>query len=230
MPATCLLNELMKKRLLLLPVLCLAAGLAVAQSQLYKIVGPDGKVTFSDKPPADANGKISVLKSNVLRPIEGTTLPSFPSPSSLASAKSATASSVAASAPGYATSAELDQALLVVMGMVEITRKVEPMCSTAAPASAKRLALGIRNWGQRNATFIEQQKRILMEVITPAKRAGLQARLASKTEQAVVELNSLSPEGRVKWCERLIANLSSDENDIANVPAVSVPLITNRPR
>ena len=219
----------MNKRLLLLPVLCLAAGLGMAQSQLYKIVGPDGKVTFSDKPPAEASAKISVMKSNVLRPIEGTTLPSFPSPASLASTKSAAAAS-SASAPPYSSSTELDQALLVVMGMVEITRKVEPMCSTAAPISAKRLNLGIRNWSQRNATFIEQQRRILMEVVTPAKRAGLQARLASKTEQAVVELNSLSPEGRSKWCERLIANLSSDENDIANVPAVSVPLITNRPR
>jgi hypothetical protein len=207
----------MKKRLLLLPVLFLAAGLGVAQSQLYKIVGPDGKVTFSDKPPADASAKISVMKSNVLRPIEATTLPSFPSPAS-------------AKPVASGTSAELDQALLVVMGMVEITRKVEPMCSTSAPISAKRLALGIRNWNQRNATFIEQQKRILMEVVTPAKRAALQARLAAKTEQAVVELQSLSPEGRVKWCERLVANLSSDENDIANVPAVSVPLITNRPR
>lgn len=210
----------MKKRLLLLPVLCLAAGLCAAQSQLYKIVGPDGKVTFSDKPPVDASAKISVMKSNVLRPVEGTTLPSFPSPAALASAKPVTSGS----------SAELDQALLVVMGMVEITRKVEPMCSSSAPISAKRLALGIRNWNQRNATFIEQQRRILMEVVTPAKRAALQARLASKTEQAVVELQSLSPEGRVKWCERLVANLSSDENDIANVPAVSVPLITNRPR
>jgi hypothetical protein len=210
----------MKKRLLLLTVLCLAAGVGVAQSQLYKIVGPDGKVTFSDKPPVDASAKISVMKSNVLRPIEGTTLPSFPSPAGLSSAKPVVSGS----------SAELDQALLVVMGMVEITRKVEPMCSTSAPVSAKSLALGIRNWNQRNATFIEQQKRILMEVITPAKRAALQARLAAKTEQAVVELNSLSPEGRVKWCERLVVNLSSDENDIANVPAVSLPLITNRPR
>lgn len=218
----------MNKRLLLLPVLCLASGLGLAQSQLYKSVGPDGKVTFSDKPPVEASAKVSVMKSNVLRPVESGVAPSFPSPSSLSSAKPAPPA--ATNTLPYSSPAELDQALLVVMGMVEITRKVEPLCSSTAPLTARRLGAGIRNWNQRNATFVEQQRRILMEVVTPMKRASLQARLAAKTEQAIVELNSLSTEGRVKWCERLISNLSSDENDIANVPAVSVPLITNRPR
>ncbi len=218
----------MNKRLSLLLILCLASGLGMAQSQLYKSVGPDGKVTFSDKPPADASAKVSVMKSSVLRPVESGATPSFPSPSALSSAKPA--APAAANALPYSSPAELDQALLVVMGMVEITRKVEPTCSATAPLMARRLGAGIRKWNERNATFVEQQRRILMEVVTPMKRASLQARLAAKTEQAVVELNSLSTEGRIKWCERLIANLSSDENDIANVPAVSVPLITNRPR
>ena len=34
-------------------VLGAASGLATAQT-IYRIVGPDGKVTFSDKPPSDA--------------------------------------------------------------------------------------------------------------------------------------------------------------------------------
>ena len=35
-----------------------ATGLANAQ-QVYRIVGPDGKVTFSDKPPAETNAKVT---------------------------------------------------------------------------------------------------------------------------------------------------------------------------
>ncbi|HYD76247.1 glutaredoxin family protein [Ramlibacter sp.] len=37
--------------------LALAAGAAGAQ-QVYRIVGPDGRVTFSDKPPADVTAKV----------------------------------------------------------------------------------------------------------------------------------------------------------------------------
>ncbi len=39
-------------------LLVLASPLAMAQ-QVYKIVGPDGKITFSDKPPAADKGKMS---------------------------------------------------------------------------------------------------------------------------------------------------------------------------
>lgn len=35
-----------------------ATGLANAQ-QVYRIVGPDGKITFSDKPPAETNAKVT---------------------------------------------------------------------------------------------------------------------------------------------------------------------------
>lgn len=40
----------------------LFAPLAAAQ-QVYRIVGPDGKVTFSDKPPLDANAKLAPVVS-----------------------------------------------------------------------------------------------------------------------------------------------------------------------
>jgi hypothetical protein len=217
----------MNKRPLLLLVLSLAMASGMAAPQLYKSVGPDGKVTFSDKPPADPKAKISVLKSSVMTPLESTVVPPFPTPSSLAGPKS---SAPADGAAPYSSAVELDQAVLVVMGLVEITRKVEPICTSIAPLTAKRLAAAIKGWNMRNATFIQQQQRILMEVMTPAKRASLQAKTTSKTEQSVVEVSSLGTEGRVKWCERVIANLSSEDNDIANVPAVSVPLITNKPR
>ncbi len=40
-----------------LAVLALAAAAGTAGAQVYRIVGPDGRVTFSDKPPAEASAK-----------------------------------------------------------------------------------------------------------------------------------------------------------------------------
>ena len=47
-----------------IPILALSTLLAGATSlanaqQVYRIVGPDGKVTFSDKPPAETNAKVT---------------------------------------------------------------------------------------------------------------------------------------------------------------------------
>ena len=35
---------------------CAALGAGVAHAQVYRIVGPDGRVTFSDRPPEDGRG------------------------------------------------------------------------------------------------------------------------------------------------------------------------------
>ena len=54
--------------------LCTAMG---AQAQtVYRIIGPDGKVTFSDKPPANAEqGKIATTGTGAVAAASGTALP-----------------------------------------------------------------------------------------------------------------------------------------------------------
>ena len=54
--------------------LCTAIG---AQAQtVYRIIGPDGKVTFSDKPPANAEqGKIATTGTGAVAAASGTALP-----------------------------------------------------------------------------------------------------------------------------------------------------------
>jgi glutaredoxin len=44
-------------------LLVLASSMAMAQ-QVYKIVGPDGKITFSDKPPASDKGKVTAPETS----------------------------------------------------------------------------------------------------------------------------------------------------------------------
>ena len=46
-------------RLVLAMLLAATAGLAGAQ-QVFRIVGPDGKVTFSDKPPAEPGARAAL--------------------------------------------------------------------------------------------------------------------------------------------------------------------------
>jgi glutaredoxin len=48
-------------RLLLLG--CAAAALALPAQALYKVVGPDGKVTYTDRPPGASEGKVTPLSA-----------------------------------------------------------------------------------------------------------------------------------------------------------------------
>lgn len=52
------LNNVLAAAALVASAACLLASAAHAQ-QVYRIVGADGKVTFSDKPPADSNAKVT---------------------------------------------------------------------------------------------------------------------------------------------------------------------------
>ena len=47
----------------LLPVAAFALLAGAAHAQVYRIVGPDGRVSFSDKPPASANQPVSSQRS-----------------------------------------------------------------------------------------------------------------------------------------------------------------------
>ena len=50
-------------RSLLLRLAALALFASAAQAQVYRVVGPDGRVTFSDKPPVNANQPVSAQRS-----------------------------------------------------------------------------------------------------------------------------------------------------------------------
>lgn len=53
-------SRLPKLRALLCAAACVAAGPSFA---LYKVVGPDGKVTYTDRPPASEQGRVSPINS-----------------------------------------------------------------------------------------------------------------------------------------------------------------------
>ena len=61
-------------------MLALVAGIAVDASaqQVYKIVGPDGRVTFSDKPPADNNAQATTASVAGVPATKGTNLAGLP--------------------------------------------------------------------------------------------------------------------------------------------------------
>ena len=208
----------MIKLTLLFATLSSAAVCAAFAQELYKSVGPDGKVTFSDRPLNVDKSKVSVMRANVLRPIEVAPPPTILAPTP----KRATPQ--VAIAP---LADELEQALLGVMLAAETTSKLEPICGQN-PLLAKEYNIAANAWRQRNATFLDQQKRILAESVAPTKRAQMQTVVSGKTDTAFGEVSALSAAGRVKWCRQAIFDMASGAKDVANNAELALPLITSK--
>lgn len=203
------------------------AACGVDAQQLYKSVGPDGKVTFSDRQPG-GSGKISVMKSNILRPMEQDPLqaskliaPSKPA----ASANVPARPQEEAAAPHAPSTPELEEAVSAVMLLSEVAKKFEPICSPT-PKAAKQYSVAANGWKKRNANFIEQQNRILMEVIDPIKRAAMQNKVAARVDESLLQVTRLDTQWRSKWCDRAVMEMTSSGNDVANNASIAVPLIT----
>jgi hypothetical protein len=199
-------------RLLFLFAGTMAIPCAVAQ-QMYKVVGPDGKVTFSDRPPALAVGKVSVMRSSVLRPLAAPPAPP---------AAPAHPAGVPAAAPAAVVmTPEVEEAMLSVMGQVEYTRRFYGFCS-------KSFSVAARAWKQRNAAPIAQQNRLLMEVASPGKRDELLGKVSAMLADENVKMATRTPAERQEWCAGAVAELDSGKSDIVQPAMMAMPIVPYR--
>lgn len=202
----------MNKNGVVLIISCLLASGAFAQ-QLYKVVGADGKVTYSDRPQYEKANKLSVMKSYTLRPVEQ------PAPATPKSALPAVPID-----PNATITPDVEETMVNIMNMNQIAVQHLQMCS-ATVAGGRAYAAATSNWRKRNALYIEQQKRLLMEVMSPVKRAELQDR----SQAAVTEMTRAVPataQGRKAWCDGAIAELDSKRADINKPVMLSIPITT----
>jgi glutaredoxin len=62
-------------QMLAFSALLAAASAASNAQQVYRIVGPDGKITFSDKPPAETNAKVTAAAGSPRGSVSAASLP-----------------------------------------------------------------------------------------------------------------------------------------------------------
>jgi hypothetical protein len=216
-------------RLFLSVVATLAMPCAIGQ-QMYKVVGADGKITFSDRPALQKEGKVSVMHSYTLRPY--VTPQTAAEISAAAAAKRAVAAKSATLVPGAAEEApvltqEVEDAVVTVMGQVEFSRRFYNSCNSNL-AGAKAFSSAARAWKERNAAPIAHQNRLIMEVVSPSKRDELQGKVAGMLDEEGRKVASRNPKERQAWCAGVVAELNSGKADIVQPAMMAVPIITYR--
>ena len=236
---------------LLTSIVLLALGglnLNSAQAQvLYKSVGPDGKVVYSDQPPASNQYNVLSRPATASNPATATATTPAPSNSTASNtdntmllkgqAKKALALAPAPVAPAPTTTAvtppkpldpALEGAVVGTLGVENLVTQTEKICLETLPTSFKRYSSATEGWQSRNADLVKQAKLALSKAFAASDRPLLQAAIAANNDNMLKRVKEADRYSRIKWCDQSSEEISIGKMDISSKPKLATPLLAYR--
>jgi hypothetical protein len=226
-------------RLLSSALLVAAIAAPAGAAPVYKIVAPDGTVTFSDTPPAGPNsGSYAMVGGRAQaatpapspttntaslaataaptpkRAIAGTRADTMPPPST------ATAAATASTAP----SPELEGAVIGVLGIEDIAVRAEKICVETLPTSFAKYSAALQRWRERNATVVTRARQVLAHSFDAATRTAIETGIPLKNEDVFSPVIAAAPAMRIQWCDRSFAAMDDGTMDVYSNPTLTGPL------
>jgi hypothetical protein len=210
----------------LLPAALLAAlmGAQAAAPQqppepTYRIMGPDGKVTFSDRKPTDPNLRTRELGQVVTAPL---LTPAGSQPFDLRPATTFPPNARTSSSDGIGPARDisgkpfppgLPDAILDVLVHQFFVQTITETCSRLQPAAIERYQLGVLNWRDRNAAILAGSNHITFTRFTGEQRDTLRATARSRLAPLLPSPGSPDAE-KVAWCDRITTELSRHQFEL----------------
>jgi len=169
---------------------------SVCQAQtVYKVIGPDGKIAYTDRPPpASAQTTVSALGRGA------------PPEDGLARA---------------ATQRAVDAALQVYYKQI-IVHSAKRLCGLLAddnfPGAKDAAAAATRaatTWEQRHAALTEKKIVVVQDALSSAKLLAIADDAKRQNEPYVMKLSIAPMAERVAWCKAMPTTLTMPEFDLA---------------
>ena len=206
------------------------AALAPAQT-IYRVVGPDGKVTFTDRPPGNAE---AAQQQQTAKPAPAPETRPMPQPAASATepatAKKANAAKATLADRPAAAPAEpkpVDEALLralvAVLFQETLVRKSEELCISTLPTSMKRYGDAADGWRQRNAVWLDKAQKQMLN-LGPEFQRVVKTRVDDDISKLLKPVNDASMHQRIKWCDQTAQDLPKGTLDLGGKSMVTGPL------
>lgn len=204
--------------------LVLAAAVPLVQAQgLYRIVAPDGRVTYSDHPPAAGaqSARVDLLRTPASTAQGGAGRVGLPEPAVPASEAGARNASYAVSA---SSDAMIEAAIIGVLGAEDAVRRTETICVSTQPSAARRYASAVDDWARRNARPVLVARRVLSRENDVRRRERIEAGVREANTQRFETVADVADSSRIAWCERSVAEIAAGRMDVHDKPSLTGPL------
>jgi hypothetical protein len=209
---------------LLLGLVCTSAG----AGPVYKIVGPDGKVTFSDKPPVEAT---SAAYQVVGGRSGAEAIASSGSPANAAGAelRAASGTEPKAAAPAdtpirSAPSVAIEGAIRGVLGIEDIVKRTEAVCIDTLPTSSEQYGAATKAWQSRNGAVVARARELLASEFDAGEQSAVAAGLRAKNDGMFAAVQAASTAARVSWCDESFATMNGGTMDVHDNLRLAGPL------
>jgi hypothetical protein len=187
----------------------LLVGLASAGAQgIHRNVGPDGRITFTDKPPAGATAS----------PQQG-----------IATNKPATGGAAGPVDAKPRIDPALEQSVLMLMGHEKMVAELKALCPKASPATAPVYHEAAQKWTQRHSVLLSRYPAVLRDLYPAAEQARIRNGIQQKSRTVMTNIYAAPVATRIEWC-----NANANEMDIGKMDmagkASARPLLDYTPR
>ena len=160
-------------RLHLIPLSLLFAAQLCAAGELYRVVGPDGKVSYTDRP----------RSTEGLKTVKG----------------SAAAPAEAHATEGQTIGPAKAAAKVLSYQMIVDARTLS--CNRQGPPVSKFVANARNEWLQRNDVLLAKAGRVLRDAVSANEHGMIMRAMEQANHNLVDKANSAPPEVKRTWCE-----------------------------
>jgi hypothetical protein len=180
----------------------LLSSLCNAQS-VYKVVGPDGKVTYTDRPSPSSSAQLI----STIRPVT----PNSQDVKNLPGKDGAERKAVLASLQVYYKQIIVEHAKRLCVHLAAEYPPVPGAQETLA--DARTAATG---WNDRHASLLEKKKVVLHDILTPSELEKVADSAMRENEPIRMKLERAPAAERLNWCQQMPRTLAAPEFDLAS--------------
>jgi hypothetical protein len=221
----------MKRLQRLLPAALLATLLGAQADPTYRIVSPDGKITYSDRKPTDPQVRARALGQTVTAPLLAPAAAPFdlrPATTAPSIARPASGDAPPVDVSGKPFPPGLPEAVLDVLVHQFFVQTLVETCDRVRPGLGERYRMSVFNWRERNAEILAKSNRISFTRFTGEQRDALRSTSRSRLE-ALLPPPESAPEAKVQWCEKMATDLARRQFELVGDMRVAPILYAETP-
>jgi hypothetical protein len=230
----------MNRLLRLLPLAMCAALLdanaaapdPVPTGPTYRSIGPDGKITYSDRVPTDSQMRTRELGKTSAAPLLGPASGPFDlRPSSKPTTTRppvGEGQTPPVDSGGKPFPPGLPDAVLNVLVHQFFVQSLVETCGRQRPAFLESYQAGVRNWRDRNADVLALSNHVTFSRFTGTQRDLLRATARQRLETVMPPPDS-SDADRTTWCDRMSTDLVTRRFELVGDMRVAPLLLLEQP-